>query len=183
MLSFVSDFLGAEGGQILFNIAHTFAALHEKKLCSCVFSRSVLISFLMTLSLEKWIIVFEKVWKSLEFWIQNLWEPCTRLWFKKAMLTLTLAKICADLYHMYERYCNTIYTVPVPCKQVTQLKNSSVQKFVRTRLNGVKGPLRWGQVHCYIRLFHVTYYTACSRRIVCWSLYQSLSAACSLNGQ
>ena len=56
MLSFVSEFClaggGGGGGQILFNIAHMFTARHEKKLCSWVFSRSVLISFLITLSLE-----------------------------------------------------------------------------------------------------------------------------------
>ena len=46
-------------GQILFDFIRTFAVHHEKKLCSCV----VLITYLITLSLEKEIIVLEKVWK------------------------------------------------------------------------------------------------------------------------
>ena len=47
-------------GQILFNLA----GMSWKKLCSCVFFlRSLLISYLITLSLEKYIIVLEKVWK------------------------------------------------------------------------------------------------------------------------
>ena len=44
-------------GQILFNLA----GMSWKKLCSCVFFlRSLLISYLITLSLEKYIIVLEK---------------------------------------------------------------------------------------------------------------------------
>ena len=47
-------------GQILFNLA----GMSWKNLCSCVFFlRSLLISYLITLSLEKYIIVLEKVWK------------------------------------------------------------------------------------------------------------------------
>ena len=46
-------------GQILFNLTST----SWKKLYSCVFLRSLQITYLITLSLEKEIIVLEKVWK------------------------------------------------------------------------------------------------------------------------
>ena len=46
-------------GQILFNFSRKCAEHHEKRLCSCV----VLITYLITLSLEKEITVLEKVWK------------------------------------------------------------------------------------------------------------------------
>ena len=56
--------------QILFNLAHMFAVHHEKSNVS-LFLRSLLITYLITSSLEKEIIVGEKIWKSLEFWIQK----------------------------------------------------------------------------------------------------------------
>ena len=45
----------------------------DKAFCSCIFLRSLLLTYLITLSLEKEItsIVLEKVWKNLEFWIQK----------------------------------------------------------------------------------------------------------------
>ena len=58
-------------GQILFNLVHTFS-LHREKSLFLRFLRSVLITYLITLSLEKEIIVLEKKSrKSLEFWIQK----------------------------------------------------------------------------------------------------------------
>ena len=60
-------------GQILFNLARMFAAQHEKKLCSLLLLRSLLITYLITLSLEKEIIVLaKKSAKSLEFWVQQI---------------------------------------------------------------------------------------------------------------
>ena len=47
-------------GQIVFNFARTFAAHHKKKLCSCVFFKSLLLTYLITLSLEKESIVLVK---------------------------------------------------------------------------------------------------------------------------
>ena len=67
-------------GQILFNLARTFAARHEKsfvppflKVCML---RSPLITYLITLSLEKKIVVLEKsLGKVLNFGTKNLYEP------------------------------------------------------------------------------------------------------------
>ena len=52
-------------GQILFNLARLFAAHHEKSFVSAFFK----VSYLITLGLEKEIIVLIKAGKSLEFWI------------------------------------------------------------------------------------------------------------------
>ena len=49
-------------GQILIKLAHMFKA-HHKKSFAVVFLRCLLITYLITLSLEKKIIVMEKVWK------------------------------------------------------------------------------------------------------------------------
>ena len=58
-------------GQILFNGVHTFS-LHREKSLLVRFLRSVLITYLITWSLGKEIIVLEKKSrKSLEFWIQK----------------------------------------------------------------------------------------------------------------
>ena len=64
-------------GQILFNLACTFAAHHGKSVVSSIFFRSLLITHFITLSLEKEIVVLEKV---LNFGSKNLYEPCTLTW-------------------------------------------------------------------------------------------------------
>ena len=65
--------------EVLFNLFRMFAAHHEKKLCSCV-SRALLSTCLITLSLEKEIIVLEKgLEKVLNFGSKNLCEPCYQL--------------------------------------------------------------------------------------------------------
>ena len=46
-------------------------AYHVKTLSSCVFVRSLFITYLITVSLEKEIIVWKESGKSLEFWIQK----------------------------------------------------------------------------------------------------------------
>ena len=62
-------------GQILFNLVHTLTAHHEKKLCSCIL-KSILITYLITISLEKEIIVLEKsLEKVLSYRSKNLYEP------------------------------------------------------------------------------------------------------------
>ena len=55
--------------------------------------RSLLITYFITLSLEKEIIVLEKVWKSLEFWIKNLYEPCLeKAYFVVQMTGLVMSR-------------------------------------------------------------------------------------------
>ena len=62
-------------GQFLFNLVHTLTAHHEKKLCSCIL-KSILITYLITISLEKEIIVLEKsLEKVLSYRSRNLYEP------------------------------------------------------------------------------------------------------------
>ena len=61
--------------QILFILAHMFAAHHKKSFCSCIL-RSLLITYLRTTSLEKEIIVLGKgLEKVLNFGSKNLCEP------------------------------------------------------------------------------------------------------------
>ena len=55
-------------GQVLFNFAYTFA-VHHKKSFVPVFLRSLLITYLIILSLEKEITGLEKSGNSLEFWL------------------------------------------------------------------------------------------------------------------
>ena len=63
--------------QILFNLACMFAAHYEKKLCSCVFLRSLLITYLVTVSLKKEsIILVKSLEKVLNCGSQNPYEPC-----------------------------------------------------------------------------------------------------------
>ena len=62
-------------GQILFNLVHILMAHHEKELCSCIL-KSILITYLITLSLEKEILVLEKSLKKiLSYRSKNLYEP------------------------------------------------------------------------------------------------------------
>ena len=62
-------------GQILFNLVHILMAHHEKMLCSCIL-KSILITYLITLSLEKEIVVLEKsLEKILSYRSKNLYEP------------------------------------------------------------------------------------------------------------
>ena len=67
-------------GQILFNLAQTFATHHEKSFVPVFFFfffNSLFITHLITLSLEKEIIVLEKILqKILNFGPKNLCERC-----------------------------------------------------------------------------------------------------------
>ena len=63
-------------GQILFNLAGLFAAHHEKSFVPAFLIRSLLITYLITSSLENEIIVFEKsLEKVLNFRSKSLYEP------------------------------------------------------------------------------------------------------------
>ena len=66
-------------GQILFNLSRTFA-VHWEKGFVAAFLRSVCITYLITSSLGKEMIVLEKsVEKVSNFGFKNLWEPCILL--------------------------------------------------------------------------------------------------------
>ena len=70
-------------GQILFSIGCTFAAHYKKKLCSYVFLKSILITCVIILSLEKEIIVLgKKSGESLEFWNQKTVRTLKTSWRK-----------------------------------------------------------------------------------------------------
>ena len=60
-------------GQILFKLAHMFPAHHEKSF-AVVFLRCLLITYLITLSLEKKIIVLEKDWKKSWICKNPVWQ-------------------------------------------------------------------------------------------------------------
>ena len=55
----------------LFNLARTFVAHQEKSFVPVVFFKGLLITYLITLSLEKKLLFWKKSGKSLEFWIQK----------------------------------------------------------------------------------------------------------------
>ena len=92
-----------------------------KKLCSCIL-KSMLITYLRTLSLEKEIIVFEKSLKKvLSYRSKNLYEPweldtmCQqRVWYVKI-------KICSSMFKNVS--CWLACASPSDCRDVTKSRS------------------------------------------------------------
>ena len=108
-------------GQIFFNLVHTLTAHHEKKLCSCIL-KSMLITYLITLSLEKEIIVLEKVSKKSCYRSKNLYEPweldtmCQQhVWYVKI-------NICSSMFK--NASCWLACASPSDSRDVTESRSS-----------------------------------------------------------
>ena len=117
-------------GQILFNLACTFAAHHGKGFVSSFFLRSLLITHLITLSLEKEIIVLEK---SLEkvFRIQKTVRTLPRLNWQAAYFSMMIPLLNHVIVTRSTTTFHVTYLVPPygPCAY-----NMSFALFLQVRL-------------------------------------------------